>query len=78
MPCANNTYSVLIAPPAPTPVWVDWPWPDWVHAMPRRIGRMIDRHRQRRMLVELSDHLLTDIGLTREQALREAEKPFWE
>jgi len=46
--------------------------------MPRRIGRMIDRHRQRRMLVELSDHLLTDIGLTREQALREAEKPFWE
>jgi uncharacterized protein YjiS (DUF1127 family) len=30
------------------------------------------------MLVELSDHLLTDIGVTREQAEREAAKPFWE
>ena len=78
MPCANNTRSVLIAPPRPTPLWVDWPWPDWIYAVPRRVVRMIDRHRQRRMLVELSDHMLSDIGVTREQAEREAAKPFWE
>jgi uncharacterized protein YjiS (DUF1127 family) len=78
MPCANSASTPLIKIAAPAPVWVDWPWPDWIYAMLRRIGRMIDRHRQRRMLVELSDHRLTDIGVTREQAVREAAKPFWE
>jgi uncharacterized protein YjiS (DUF1127 family) len=40
----------------------------------------IGRSRQRRQLGELADlnnYLLKDIGLTREEALREAEKPFW-
>jgi uncharacterized protein YjiS (DUF1127 family) len=31
----------------------------------------------RRKLLELDDHALRDIGLTREQALDEALKPFW-
>jgi len=37
------------------------------------------RHRQRAALRELADdpHLLKDIGLTRQQALDEAAKPFW-
>jgi uncharacterized protein YjiS (DUF1127 family) len=37
------------------------------------------RVRQRDALVDLAEdkHLLADIGLTREQALREAGKPFW-
>ena len=38
------------------------------------------RSRQRSQLGELADlnnYLLKDIGLTREEALREAEKPFW-
>lgn len=39
----------------------------------------LDRRRQRIALGEIVDdpHLLRDLGLTREQALREAAKPFW-
>jgi uncharacterized protein YjiS (DUF1127 family) len=37
------------------------------------------RQRQRAALRELADdpHRLNDLGLTRQQALDEAEKPFW-
>jgi uncharacterized protein YjiS (DUF1127 family) len=35
------------------------------------------RHRQRCALGELDDHLLKDIGVARDEALREAAKPFW-
>jgi uncharacterized protein YjiS (DUF1127 family) len=39
----------------------------------------IERSRQRHALGELvgNDHLLADIGLSLEQARREARKPFW-
>ena len=38
------------------------------------------RHRQRAALRDLVDdpHLLEDIGVTREQALEEAERPAWD
>ena len=38
-----------------------------------------ERRRQRTALRDLAEdtHLLDDLGLTREQALREAAKPFW-
>lgn len=36
-----------------------------------------ERHRQRRSLAALNDHQLADIGLTHEDAQREAAKPFW-
>ena len=41
--------------------------------------RWVDRPLQRIALREIADdpHLLSDIGLTREEALREAERPFW-
>lgn len=35
------------------------------------------RRRQRHALAELDEHLLNDVGLSREQARREAAKPFW-
>lgn len=43
------------------------------------LSRWPARSRQRHALADLADdkHLLADIGLTREQALREADKPFW-
>jgi uncharacterized protein YjiS (DUF1127 family) len=44
------------------------------------IGLWLARNRQRRHLRELAewdDHLLKDIGVSREAALREAAKPFW-
>ena len=32
---------------------------------------------QRQALAELDDHFLKDIGVTRQQAIIEAAKPFW-
>jgi uncharacterized protein YjiS (DUF1127 family) len=37
----------------------------------------IDRSRQRRHLLELPDHLLRDIGVTRVEVEAETAKPFW-
>ena len=36
-----------------------------------------ERRRQRRALLELSDHMLKDIGIGRGEAYREGRKPFW-
>jgi uncharacterized protein YjiS (DUF1127 family) len=50
-------------------------------ALPQLIAallRMHERWRQRHDLRELDDHLLGDIGITREQARQEAGKPFWQ
>ena len=41
------------------------------------ICQAYSRHRQRRALAQLDDRLLQDIGVTRQQALRESRKPFW-
>jgi len=56
----------------------------------QNLGRAVDlrspgwlglwaRQRQRAALRDLADdpHLLNDLGLTRQQALEEADKPFW-
>jgi uncharacterized protein YjiS (DUF1127 family) len=48
----------------------------WLHTL----GFWIGRSRQRRQLgelAELNNYLLRDIGLSQEEALREAAKPFW-
>jgi len=39
----------------------------------------LDRQHERKALRDIADdpHLLKDLGLTREQALREAAPPFW-
>jgi len=37
----------------------------------------IQRYQQRQRLTTLSERMLKDIGITREQATQEAEKPFW-
>jgi len=36
-----------------------------------------ERRRERRQLMEMPDHLLRDIGITRVDAFVEADKPFW-
>lgn len=41
------------------------------------ISEWYERHSQRRQLLQLDDHLLTDVGLTRAEAAAEARKPFW-
>ena len=39
--------------------------------------RRMDRQRQRRKLLELYTHMLSDIGVSRRQAIDEGNKPFW-
>lgn len=38
----------------------------------------MERYRQRRALISLSDHMLKDLGLSRCDAGREGGKRFWE
>ena len=54
-------------------------------ARPARRLRLLHRlaqigalFRQRRSLASLDDHLLRDIGVTREQAQNEATRPLWD
>ncbi|MCB2136671.1 MAG: DUF1127 domain-containing protein [Rhodobacteraceae bacterium] len=52
------------------------------HAAPLNILTRIRRGfalvRQRRRLLDLSDHLLDDMGIDRQTALREAARPIWD
>ncbi|MDH4871036.1 DUF1127 domain-containing protein [Pseudomonas sp. BN515] len=52
-----------------------------VSLAPARLGdrwyRFWMRLHTRRQLLELDDHALRDVGLSRAQALEEALKPFW-
>jgi len=45
------------------------------------VGQWLARSRQRWVLREIAErndfHLLKDIGVSREEAFREADKPFW-
>jgi uncharacterized protein YjiS (DUF1127 family) len=41
------------------------------------IALWIERSRQRRVLAGLTDHELRDVGITRYDAARECNKPFW-
>lgn len=45
--------------------------------LPDRLRTQRQRHRSRRQLRHLDDHLLADIGLDRTTAEREVSKPFW-
>lgn len=42
-----------------------------------RLAVWLELHRSRAALSRLDDHLLADIGLSREYADREASRPFW-
>lgn len=49
--------------------------------LPRLFGRILaasDLARSRGSLSKLDDHLLRDIGLSREEALAEAGRPIWD
>lgn len=58
------------AEPAAPPVSLTW-----LKAL-ERIRLKLRRRRQMQDLIELNDHLLADIGITREQALS-AAKAYW-
>jgi uncharacterized protein YjiS (DUF1127 family) len=48
------------------------------HLRPPPLARWWRVRRERQKLLELSDHLLRDIGLTEAEARREAARPFWD
>jgi uncharacterized protein YjiS (DUF1127 family) len=54
-------------------------WLRWT-ALLSELSRWSERSRQRAALRDLADdrHLLNDLGLTRQEALDEANRPFWE
>jgi uncharacterized protein YjiS (DUF1127 family) len=41
------------------------------------LGAALERRRQRDLLATLDDRALSDIGIGREAAREEADKPFW-
>jgi uncharacterized protein YjiS (DUF1127 family) len=43
-----------------------------------RLNFWMVRHRQRKQLASLNEHLLEDIGLSREQVEREVSRSFWD
>ena len=51
--------------------------PGWGLRLLDWCARCSERSRQRQALAELDDHHLKDIGVTRQQAIAEAAKPFW-
>jgi uncharacterized protein YjiS (DUF1127 family) len=46
-------------------------------ALPSLTAQWRQRASDRRHLSELNDHVLADFGLTRQEVIDEAEKPFW-
>lgn len=49
----------------------------WLHITAARLWSWYLRARQRRELLWLDERLLRDIGITADEARREAAKPFW-
>ncbi|MDA7427461.1 DUF1127 domain-containing protein [Primorskyibacter aestuariivivens] len=48
---------------------------------PGILGMLVNRmalYRQRKALLRLDDHLLEDLGITRDEARREAHRPVWD
>ncbi|ESY87874.1 DUF1127 domain-containing protein [Mesorhizobium australicum] len=62
--------------PEPVPRRQSFPFVTRVRS--RLLARWYDRHSQRRDLSEIDDHLLRDLGLTREDVRRECAKSFWQ
>lgn len=50
----------------------------WMTDLFDRFATWSERRRQRRALEALSDHMLSDIGISRVDAEQEAHKPFWQ
>ncbi len=76
MPCSTKWRNPALALHTSSSREIDWPWPDWYLAP--AIARMWQKRRERQRLADLDEHLLRDIGITREQAEKEAAEWMWE
>ena len=50
---------------------------EWALGFAVLVTKWTIRHRTRKQLKDLPDHLLSDIGLPRDAAYTEARRPFW-
>jgi uncharacterized protein YjiS (DUF1127 family) len=78
MSCSNKGDTPALTLHAPAPREIDWPWPSWFRDLTPSFTRMWQKRRQRQRLLELDQHLLSDIGITRDQAEKEAAKWMWD
>ena len=60
----NSTTARTNCRPKPRSIWA-------------KLLTVLTVQRQRRQLLELDDHILDDIGLTRSEAHTEAHEPMW-
>jgi uncharacterized protein YjiS (DUF1127 family) len=89
MSCGSSTcnptrsnISALSLEPASRLSWLAKMWArigvTLVKIQKRQFAIELEKARQRGILMGLDDRLLADIGLTREQAMREGRKRFWD
>ena len=80
MSCGNTQCSSSLPYSSLQTLAIPAPFTGWGRMCRRvaaRLLRLYDRQLQRRVLLELDDRMLADIGLKREQAQTEGRKPFW-
>jgi uncharacterized protein YjiS (DUF1127 family) len=80
MSCGSTRCSSSLSYPSLQSLEIPAPFTGWGRMCWRLVARLLrlyDRQQQRRVLLELDDHMLADIGLTREQAETEGRRPFW-
>ncbi|MEE4740983.1 DUF1127 domain-containing protein [Pseudomonas alliivorans] len=49
-----------------------------LRSIKKLVGRWQELHRQRRLLAQMSDGALKDLGLSRADIQQETERPFWD
>jgi len=54
------------------------PAASWIDGAAGLLARWLDASRSRQTLEDLDEHLLRDIGITRDEAQHEARKFFWQ
>lgn len=74
----NNAAAFADTMPAHWPTRADAPAAGWIDSASNLLARWIDASRSRQTLDDLDEHMLRDIGITRDEALREARKFFWQ
>ncbi|WP_414875781.1 MULTISPECIES: DUF1127 domain-containing protein [unclassified Pseudomonas] len=49
----------------------------WARHLPRELFASLERARTRRLLAQLDDHQLSDLGISHAERVNELDKPFW-
>jgi uncharacterized protein YjiS (DUF1127 family) len=74
----NTAAAIADTLPAHWPAHAAAPAARWIHSASNVLARWVDTARSRQTLDDLDEHMLRDIGITRDEAQREARKSFWQ